>query len=481
MITNFDIYLKLVSFLMTEDASWNDFPRIPEFLKNKLVANGYDAPFPVQTAVIDRFFSTDADLAIGFPTGSGKTLSYLIPLITVLSKKVLQILRAVIVVPNRELAIQVFNTAASLIDEEKITIQVLNTSYYTGKWVDDRKYPDLMIASASSLSNYIIEHDEKLLAHIEYIVLDEGDAILNQPLENWLDIIHRSLKHDLSREKFTIPMILKPSETRQIRKILCSATLARNSKHSEDFGMKFPEVLISSDKSRYVIPTGLKEEFVVVEASHKAAYLQALFNRFDCILCFVSTTKRSVSLSRIMSSLIPDLSVVAFSSNASEIQRKKALEHGESDKKLVIATDRLARGIDLPFIDCVVNFDMPLATRTYIHRIGRTARGNKGGCSITFLLQSEIKPFIEIVSKIDGSNLQQIEINTKGLLGKLYQNVTKGFDKFKIRKLTPKYQYKPNETDSDEEEEELEIGFDDQVEENPEHNDENEEEEESDI
>lgn len=439
---------------MEEEAQWSSFPQIPEYLRKNLEANGFDMPFPVQIAVLEKFFSTDVDLAIGFPTGSGKTLSYLIPIVSALSDRIVQKLRALIVVPNSELAVQVFNVVACLIEGSQLTASVLSKGYYAGVSAPDALYPDILICSSLGLSSYLVDHDENLLADVEYIVLDEGDAILAQPLENWLDHVQRSLKSDPIPPKFTVPLVVAPPQNRRIRRFLCSATLSRSSKQSEDFQMQFPELLISSDKSRYVVPTGITEQFVVVDRQNKIATLQRLTEDFANILCFVSTSKRCVALGRIVQSLMPELAVVQFAASASAAARRRALDEAASVQqggRLIIATDSLARGVDLPFIDCVVNFDVPGATRTYIHRMGRTARGASTGTCVSLLLESELVTFRDIVGKIDGSAPARRDVDIHGLTGRRYHEATRGFDALRVREAPKRRLFTEDDLDDDDE------------------------------
>jgi len=434
-------------YKMEEEQSWSDFTTLPDFLIENLESNDFKSPFPVQTAVISHFFSTNNDLAIGFPTGSGKTLSYLIPLISKLCNRVVQKLRALIVVPNRELAIQVFNTASLLIKGSKIAMGILSTNYFVG---NKKESPDILIATALGLSSYLVEQDEKLLCNVEHIILDEGDAILEQPLENWLDHVNNSLMSSSLPEKFCVPIETAPPKNRKIRKILCSATLSRNSKQSEDFQMDSPLLLVASDKSRYVVPLGITEEFSIMERSHKPAVLLAYTKRFKFLLCFVSTSKRCVSLASIMRKLNPELNVIEFAAAASFTQKQKALDSAEnSQSRLIIATDSLARGVDLPFLDAVVNFDVPTSTRTYVHRMGRTARGKNTGVCITMLLENELVLFRDIVTKIDGSAPVQNNINLRGDINKFYNDVTKGFDNLKVRKAPNTKKIAEDETDTE--------------------------------
>lgn len=425
---------------MNEDESnWKDFPAIPEFLIKNLINEGFETPFAVQTAVINAFFSTDQDLAIGFPTGSGKTLSYLIPIISSLYQRVVPRVRALIVVPNRELAKQVFKVAEILINGCDLSISVLTTNLHAGPKNKNRS-ADILITTALSLSSYLIEIDNKLLSTVEIVILDEGDVILEQPIENWIQHVSESLKSSFLPSKLTIPMSSFAPKDRIIRRILCSATLSRNAKQSEDFEMNSPLMLVSSDKSKYVVPHGVKEQFVLTENSDKIAALLKLCDHFNFILCFVSTTKRCVTLASIMKRLKSDLSVIEFSASSSYSEKKKSFDSGqEGQNRLIIATDALARGIDLPFIDAVINFDTPASSKTYIHRMGRTARGGATGTCITFILEGDLVLYREIISKIDGSSPEEITIDFRKYKTQQYHDEIKKFMKLKAKiKINPK-------------------------------------------
>lgn len=416
-----------------ENTEWTDIPGIPEFLIQNLRFNGYDRPFPVQIDVISHFFQNSSDLAIGHPTGSGKTLSYLIPIISSLYKRTIPRTRALIVVPNRELSTQVFNVASSLINGTDLSISVLSTPQNSGNRKKGRPY-DILISTAAGLSSYLVETDNELLAYVEIIVLDEGDLILNQPIENWLQHVTNSLESGKVPSKFYVPIKAVPDPNRKIRKILCSATLSTKSKQTEDFGMHAPTYSKASDRSRYVVPQGIHERFVVVQKEQKTAALLAICNQFKFALCFVSTTKRSGKLASIVRSLNPSLSVIEFSSSSSSLQRKKALENiTEGQTRLIIATDSLARGVDLPFLNAVVNYDIPYSTRTYIHRMGRTARGGAEGFCFTLVLDTELLFFKNFIEKIDGSHPIEEELQFKKYINGQYIELVKKLDRLKVK------------------------------------------------
>jgi ATP-dependent RNA helicase DDX51/DBP6 len=416
---------------MTDDSHWTDFHFIPDFLLTNLTNSGFQFPFPVQSAVLSHFFSSDTDLAIGFPTGSGKTLAYLIPVISSLHSRIVPRLRAVIVVPNRALASQVFSVASNLISGSDLSVSVLKTGQSSGP---KRSQPDILIATSQSLLSYVIDVDVTLLCHVQIIVLDEGDAILEKPIENWLDHVQRSLESGVVKEKLTVPIAAVPPAGRRIRKVLCSATLSRNAKQSEDFGMVAPMVLVASDRSRYVVPAGMVEEFIVVAPEEKVAVLIELTKRFRFVLCFVSTAKRCFAVSNAVKNLSGEISVTEFAGTLVGNQRQKALEEVvEGQRRLVVATDTLARGMDLPFIEAVVNFDVPLSSRTYVHRMGRTARGGSTGRCVTFVLANELTAYRDVIAKVDGSSPQEAFIDVKKYVTPEYAEMTRKLVKLKVR------------------------------------------------
>lgn len=439
-----------------ERNQWSDFSMIPSFLLTNLEDQSYEFPFPVQTAVISTFFDTTSDLAIGYPTGSGKTLSYLVPIISTLYKRIVPRLRAVIVVPNKELAKQVFNVLKGLILNSDLTAMILNTNIKIG----DSKKPnekDILITTAHSLANYLVEVDINLLSTVEIIALDEGDVILEQPLENWLEHVTKSLYGGNVPKYFNSPIVCVPSKERRIRKILCSATLSRNSKQSEDFGMISPISLVASDKSRYVVPIGINEQFIICPNGRKTAALMAICNKFKFVLCFVSTNKRCIALASVIKKLCPNIFVVEFAAAASNQQKKRALENiKEGQTRLIIATDSLARGVDLPFLDAVVNFDVPSSSRTYVHRMGRTARGGNEGYCITFLAEKELILYKNIISKIDGSQPEEKTCDFDRFLNQEYFDNIKRIEKNKSKTLAKSKGIQDDESMDDDNENEEE-------------------------
>jgi superfamily II DNA/RNA helicase len=184
-----------------------------------------------------------------------------------------------------------------------------------------------------------------LFEHINFYLMTSTFEI-----ENWLDHVQRSLESVSVQNKVKVPTAAVPPKGRRIRKVLCSATLSRNAKQSEDFGMVAPTVLVASERSRYIVPIGIVEQFIVVEHGQKIATLMALTEELHFILCFISTTKRCLAVSSAMKKLNPGLSVIEFASTIQGSQRRKALEEiVEGQGRLIVATDALARGIDLPF------------------------------------------------------------------------------------------------------------------------------------
>jgi superfamily II DNA/RNA helicase len=129
--------------------------------------------------------------------------------------------------------------------------------------------------------------------------------------------------------------------------------------------------------------------------------------------------------------------VVEFASSMQNPAALKAISEGQTG--VIVATDVLARGVDLPFVDVVVNFDVPLATRTYIHRLGRTARGGATGKCITLVLTAELPAFRSVVAKIDGSALLEATTSVERFFGPEYDAAVTKICKHKTRTVKAKY------------------------------------------
>ncbi|GLD74954.1 ATP-dependent RNA helicase DDX51, partial [Lates japonicus] len=186
-----------------------------------------------------------------------------------------------------------------------------------------------------------------------------------------------------------------------LQKLLFSATLTQNPEKLQQLGLHQPRLFSSihshsnttpaaptQKQDRFDFPQGLTEYYVPCTLSKKPLLILHFILRMKLspILCFTNSRETAHRLF-VLLQLFGGIHAAEFSSRLSPGERKRTLKEFEQGKiQLLISTDAAARGIDINGVKCVVNYDAPQYIRTYIHRIGRTARGGKAGLAFTFLL-----------------------------------------------------------------------------------------------
>merc|ERR1712048_1196522 len=172
----------------------------------------------------------------------------------------------------------------------------------------------------------------------------------------------------------------------------------------------------SKDETRYIIPTSLEESILISEASEKPmAVLHMMINmKYKHVLCFTKSVEATHRLHLLVSSF-PEVKSAEFSSNLTETQRKgiiRDFRNGSID--LLIASDAMARGMDIENVSAVVNYDSPANGKTYVHRVGRTARAGAPGKAITLLTTKEVFHFKQMFGKLhSGAKPKKMKVDFK--------------------------------------------------------------------
>ncbi len=333
---------------------------IRQEIKNAIRECGYETLTPVQEAVIPLYEDTK-DISVQASTGSGKTAAYLIPLLNRIDKNDAGI-RALIISPTRELAMQIRDVTASL-------------SVYTGirhaciiGGMDQRKqentlkgHPQILICTPGRLLD-LIRQDRVDLSSVLEVVLDEADQLLEN---GQLSEAHEILK-------------LTPS--------------ARVSLYSATMHEKFQEIL-KEDHHSVVM-----EEEPALNTSIDACYIRTdnkentlrqylKYTDIRSCIVFLNHKNDAAKLAKVLKQA--GLLAAPFSSYYDEKKRLRTIrELKEGTVRILISTDAGARGLDIPELSHIIHFDLPLNVDTYIHRSGRTAHQNNTGTSVA-LLSSE--------------------------------------------------------------------------------------------
>lgn len=319
----------------------------------------FTVPTPIQHKAIP--IATEGKDIIGVAqTGTGKTLAFAIPVIQRLSQRKG---RSLVLVPTRELAIQVDETfqklaplfgmkSAVLIGGASIHLQIQAL----------RKNPRILIATPGRLVDHI-NQGTVLLADVNILVLDEADRMLDM---GFLPQIERILKY-IPRDRQTM---------------LFSATIPPEVVKIGTAQMKLPvniEVAPSGTTAERVI----QELFIVKKDSKKQLLAKLLAQYHGSVLLFSRTKIGAAKITRFIRGL--GYKAAEIHSNRSLGQRREALEGFKVGKyRVLVATDIASRGIDVTGIELVINYDLPEDSENYVHRIGRTARAGCEGRAISF-------------------------------------------------------------------------------------------------
>ncbi len=319
----------------------------------------FTVPTPIQHRAIPLGID-DKDIIGVAQTGTGKTLAFAIPIIQRLSQGRG---RALILVPTRELAIQVNEEFRKIAPSFGVrTAVIIGGASMNLQLKALRNNPRVIVATPGRLVDHL-ERRTVMLADVNVLVLDEADRMLDM---GFLPQIEKIIK--------VIP--------RNRQTMLFSATIPGEIVRMAAAHMKLPvhvEVAPSGTTAERII-----QEVFIVKQSSKKSLLTRLLKRYHGPVLIFSRTK--IGAKKLARGLYRENHRAAeIHSNRSLAQRKEALEGFKSGKyRILVATDIAARGIDVTGIELVVNYDLPDDTENYVHRIGRTGRAGHEGRAISF-------------------------------------------------------------------------------------------------
>lgn len=324
---------------------------------------------PVQAEAIPAALKKQ-DLLIKAKTGSGKTFAFLIPVI----QRCLQTrpthdgTRVLILAPTRELARQIYNQADKLSQSSRLQSGLItggSSLKYQASML--RKNPEILVATPGRLLDHI-ERDNTVLEYLETLVIDEADRMLDMGL---IDDVLTIVSHCHSDARQTL---------------LLSATLKSKKLHQiSGFLLKSP-INIDIDDIRQSHSQIKQEKILADNYQHKCNLVARLLDKETYNRCLIFTNKREDA-----EKLKNWLSYKQYSANVlhGEINQdnRKEIMHQwrQGSFSILVATDLAARGLDVPDINLIVNFDIPRSGDEYIHRIGRTGRGDQTGLAISLV------------------------------------------------------------------------------------------------
>ncbi|XP_051932252.1 probable ATP-dependent RNA helicase DDX27 [Hippocampus zosterae] len=347
-----------------------------------ITAMGFKQPTPIQKACVPVGL-LGRDLCACAATGTGKTAAFMLPVLErlVYKPRTSQVTRVLVLVPTRELGIQVHTVARQLAQFTSITTCLtVGGLDLKSQEAALRAGPDVLIATPGRLIDHLHNTPSFELTHIEILILDEADRMLDEYFEEQMKEIIRLCSYN-----------------RQT--MLFSATMTEEVKDLAAVSLKQP-VRIFVNSNTDVAPY-LRQEFVRIRANREGdreAVVAALLTRTfqDHVMVFTQTRKQAHRLHILLG--LMGLKVGELHGELSQNQRLENLRRFKDDQiDILVATDVAARGLDIDGVKTVINFTMPSTVKHYVHRVGRTARAGRSGRSVSLVGESERKTLKEVV------------------------------------------------------------------------------------
>ncbi|XP_047144372.1 probable ATP-dependent RNA helicase DDX47 isoform X1 [Hydra vulgaris] len=309
-------------------------------------------------------------------TGSGKTGAFALPVLQTLLDNP-QRLYALVITPTRELAFQIseqFEALGSSIGI-KCAVIVGGVDLMTQSLALTKK-PHIVIATPGRLVDHLENTKGFSLRSLKYLIMDEADRILNMDFEEEVNKILKVIPKERSTYLF-------------------SATMTKKVAKLQRASLKNPVKVEVSTKFQTV--EKLQQSYIFIPNKFKDCYLVSILNDLagNSFIIFCGTCNNVQRVCLLLRHL--GFHAVPLHGQMTQAKRLGALNKYKSKSRtILIATDVASRGLDIPHVDIVINFDIPTHSKDYIHRVGRTARAGRSGRSITFVTQYDVELYQRI-------------------------------------------------------------------------------------
>jgi ATP-dependent RNA helicase DDX47/RRP3 len=319
-------------------------------------------------------------------TGSGKTGAFAIPVIqrllqaaTVPTKQIY----CVVLCPTRELAFQIGEQFGALGGGIGLRVSVIVGGVDTmSQAISLAKRPHVVVGTPGRLLWHLENTKGFSLATIKYLVMDEADRLFSMDFEEELNAI----------------LAVCPADRNTF---LFSATMTDKVEKLQRASLRDP-VRVQVSTHKYQTVATLIQNYLFIPAKYKDCYLAYLMSEFAAgsTIIFVTTGHSSIRVALLLRNL--GFTAVPINGKMTQGKRLAALNKFKSgERSCLVATDVAARGLDIPHVDLVLNFELPVSPKDYVHRVGRTARAGSTGRSISFVTQYDVENFQRIESFIE--------------------------------------------------------------------------------
>jgi ATP-dependent RNA helicase RhlE len=343
------------------------------------------SPYPIQKEAIPAILTGKDVLGIA-KTGSGKTASFVLPILEQLQQQRVPAknrhVKALVMVPTRELADQVHAAFVAL--GAYLPEKLKSLAVYGGVSVNPQMMAlqgvDVLVATPGRLLE-LIESNATSLSAVQILVLDEADKMLNLGF----------------KEEMTKVLDLLPAKRQTL---LFSATLSSDLSSFQSHLLRDPLVIKVQEEEGAHLDLIRQTAYMIAEEK-KGPLLRYIIKQNDWpqVLVFTSSVHRADAV--VFKLRANGVDAEAIHSKKSQSRRKTALQQFKSGQlHVLVATDLMARGIDIQFLPCVINYELPRSPKDYVHRIGRTGRAESPGKAIALISPEEEHHFKVIQKKM---------------------------------------------------------------------------------
>lgn len=355
--------------------------KISDNLKTNLMIEGFLTPTQVQEKSLN-FALNKKDMIIKSVTGSGKTLVYILTILNQIENDGVQ---GLVVLPTRELAIQVKEQFKRINKNTNLKVAcVYGGSDFTRQRYE-LKNSNIVIGTPGRLLDHIERRTIKL-HKLKVLVLDEADEMLNMGfIEDIKKIIKATPKYK--------------------QNLMLSATFNENVKKLAESFLSNPVIVETSVENKVV--KDVKQTYIKCLKKGKFETLVKFLRlNSEKTLIFVNTKKMAEELYLKLKK--SEINSVFLHGDLTQNERKKSINKFKNDENILIATDVASRGLDIQNIEFVINYDIPKEPEIYIHRVGRTARAGKTGMSLSLINSNSQLEFI--LTNFNEYNLVELSV-----------------------------------------------------------------------
>lgn len=368
----------------------------PSLLKT-LTAQNYSSPYPIQEQTIPAILEKRDVLGIA-KTGSGKTASYALPLLTNVQNEIVKkpgYVRVLVLVPTRELAVQVTEVFSSF--SRVLPKRVRTLGVYGGVAINPQmqalRNVDILVATPGRLLE-LVELNAVNLSEVESLVLDEADKML-----------HIGFSGEVNQILEKLPA--------KCQNLLFSATLNEDIENLHCIFLDNPLIVKIASEEHNI--DSIQQSAYFLSDEQKGPLLRYLIKTKEMsqVLIFTSSVARADKVAHKLKN--NGISAQAIHSKKRQGQRTDLLRRfKDGSLQVLVATDLLGRGIDIHSLPFVVNYELPRSPKDFIHRIGRTGRADASGKAITFVSPAEEHHFKIIQKKmkkrVEKASLEGIDL-----------------------------------------------------------------------